>query len=121
MFLRDNKSKSRKHIRVRKKVTGNSERPRLCVYRSLTNIYAQVIDDTKGVTLVEASSLAKEIEADVKAAKGKVAKSKLVGKLVAKRAQEKGITSVVFDRGGLQYHGRVKAVAEGAREGGLKF
>ena len=121
MFLRDNKSKTRKHIRVRKKVSGTSDRPRLCVYRSLSNIYAQVIDDTKGVTLVEASTLAKELAEEIKASKGKVSKSKLVGKLVAKKAQEKGITSVVFDRGGLQYHGRIKAVAEGAREGGLKL
>ncbi|KAF0150860.1 MAG: large subunit ribosomal protein L18 [Ignavibacteria bacterium] len=119
MFLRDNKAKAKKHFRVRKKVTGTGERPRLCVYRSLNNIYAQVIDDTKGVTLTEASSFSKELAEELKAAKGKVSKSKMVGVLVAKKAKEKGITSVVFDRGGLQYHGRVKAVAEGAREGGL--
>jgi large subunit ribosomal protein L18 len=121
MFLKDKNTKARKHVRVRKKISGTTERPRLCVYRSLSNIYAQVIDDTKGVTLVEASSLAKELEAEIKASKGKISKSKLVGKLVAKKAQEKGITAVVFDRGGLQYHGRIKAVAEGAREGGLKL
>lgn len=120
MFLRDNKTKIRKHIRVRKKISGTTERPRLCVYRSLNNIYAQIIDDTKGVTLVEASSLAKDLVEELKSAKGKVSKSKLVGKLVAKKAQENGIKAVVFDRGGLQYHGRIKAVAEGAREGGLK-
>lgn len=120
MFLRDNKSRSRKHIRVRKKVSGTAERPRLCVYRSLSNIYAQVIDDTSGVTLAEASTLSKELGEEIKAAKGKVSKSKMVGKLVAKKAQEKGIKTVVFDRGGLQYHGRIQAVAEGAREGGLK-
>lgn len=121
MFLRDNKAKSRKHFRVRKKISGTSEKPRLCVYRSLSNIYAQVIDDTKGVTLVEASSIAKELAEEIKNSKGKVSKSKLVGKLVAKKAREKGITAVVFDRGGLQFHGRIKAVADGAREGGLKF
>jgi large subunit ribosomal protein L18 len=120
MFLRDYKSKTRKHVRVRKKVSGTTERPRLCVYRSLSNIYAQIIDDTKGVTLAEASSLSKELADDIKTLKGKVSKSKLVGVLVAKKAKEKGITAVVFDRGGLQYHGRIKAVAEGAREGGLK-
>ncbi|MDP2036659.1 MAG: 50S ribosomal protein L18 [Ignavibacteria bacterium] len=120
MFLRDNKSRSRKHVRVRKKVSGTAERPRLCVYRSLSNIYAQVIDDTSGVTLAEASTLSKELGEEIKAAKGKVSKSKMVGKLVAKKAQEKGIKTVVFDRGGLRYHGRIQAVAEGAREGGLK-
>lgn len=121
MFLRDNKAREKKHIRVRKKVSGTPERPRLCVYRSLSHIYAQVIDDTKGVTLVEASTLSKEISDDVKNLKGKVSKSALVGKLVAKRALEKGITQIVFDRGGLKYHGRIKALAEAAREGGLKF
>jgi len=120
MFSRDNKSRSRKHIRVRKKVSGTAERPRLCVYRSLSNIYAQVIDDVAGVTLAEASSISKEVAEEIKTAKGKISKSKLVGKLVAQRAKEKGIVAVVFDRGGLQYHGRIKAVAEGAREGGLK-
>ncbi|OGU63316.1 MAG: 50S ribosomal protein L18 [Stygiobacter sp. RIFOXYC12_FULL_38_8] len=120
MFSRDNKSRSRKHVRVRKKVSGTAERPRLCVYRSLSNIYAQVIDDTSGVTLAEASTLSKELGEEIKAAKGKVSKSKIVGKLVAKKAQEKGIKTVVFDRGGLRYHGRIQAVAEGAREGGLK-
>jgi len=121
MFLRENKAREKKHERVRRKVSGTPERPRLCVYRSLSNIYAQVIDDTKGVTLAEASTLSKEILEDVKNLKGKVSKSSLVGKLVAKKAIEKGITQVVFDRGGLKYHGRIKALAEGAREGGLKF
>ncbi|MEW6653160.1 MAG: 50S ribosomal protein L18 [Bacteroidota bacterium] len=120
MFLRDNKAKARKHFRVRKKVDGTGERPRLCVYRSLNNIYAQIIDDTKGVTLTEASSFSKELVEEIKTAKGKVSKSKLVGALLAKKAKEKGITAVVFDRGGLKYHGRIKAVADGAREGGLK-
>lgn len=121
MFLRDNKAKIKKHARVRRKISGTTERPRLSVYRSLSNIYAQIIDDSVGKTLVEASSLSKEIAEEVKSSKGKVSKSNLVGKLVAKKAVEKGITSVVFDRGGLQFHGRVKAVAEGARTGGLKF
>lgn len=121
MFLRENKAREKKHIRVRKKISGTPEKPRLCVYRSLTNIYAQVIDDTKGVTLAEASTLSKELAEEIKNVKGKVAKSALVGKLVAKKALEKGITQVVFDRGGLKYHGRIKALADGAREGGLKF
>jgi large subunit ribosomal protein L18 len=121
MFSRDDKAKTKRHFRVRKKISGTPEKPRLCVYRSVSNIYAQVIDDTKGVTLVEASSIANELADEIKSLKGKISKSKLVGKLVAKRAKEKGITTVVFDRGGLQYHGRIKAVADGAREGGLKF
>ena len=87
----------------------------------MSNVYAQVIDDTKGVTLAEASSISKEVADQIKAAKGKVSKSKFVCQLVAKRAVEKGITSVVFDRNGYNYHGRIKAVADGAREGGLKF
>ncbi len=121
MFLKDNKKRTRKKERVRRKITGTQERPRLSVFRSLSNVYAQVIDDTKGVTLVEASSISKEVADQIKDAKGKVSKSKFVGQLVAKRAVEKGITSVVFDRNGYNYHGRIKAVADGAREGGLKF
>ena len=121
MFLKDNKKRLRKKARVRRKVSGTSETPRLSVFRSLNNIYAQVIDDTKGITLLEASSLSKDIVEELKSSKGKVSKSKLVGKLVAKKAVEKGIKEVVFDRNGFTYHGRIKAVAEGAREGGLKF
>lgn len=121
MFLKDNKKRTRKKERVRKKITGTQECPRLSVFRSLNNIYAQVIDDTKGVTLAEASSISKEVAEQIKSAKGKVSKSKFVGQLVAKKAVEKGITSVVFDRNGYNYHGRIKAVADGAREGGLKF
>ncbi len=121
MFIKDNKRRERKRTRVRKNLSGTAERPRLCVFRSLNQIYAQLVDDTKGQTLVAASSLSKEIEGDIKTAKGKTQKGKLVGKLLAQKAGEKGISSVVFDRSGYAYHGRIKAVADGAREGGLKF
>ncbi|UXZ08950.1 50S ribosomal protein L18 [Clostridium perfringens] len=110
-------ARERRHLRVRKKVFGTPERPRLSVYRSEKNIYAQIIDDVNAVTLVVASSLDKAIE--VKGSNKEVAK--LVGELVAKRAIEKGINDVVFDRGGYVYHGRVEALASGAREAGLKF
>ena len=103
--------------RVATKVKGTEERPRLCVFRSLNNIYAQVIDDTKGVTLVEASTLDKE----VKTKASNIAAATEVGTLVAKRAIEKKIDTVVFDRNGYLYHGKVKALAEAAREAGLKF
>lgn len=103
---------------IRKKVSGTPARPRLSVFRSNTGIYAQLIDDASGKTLAGASSMIKEIKA---AAGTKTDKSKLVGMEIAKRAKEKGIETVVFDRNGFQYHGRVKALAEGAREGGLKF
>lgn len=121
MFLKDNKKRLRKKIRVRKKLSGTSERPRLAVYRSLDKIYAQIVDDSKGVTLVAASSLTNELAEELKGTKTKVAKSKLVGKYIAKIAIEKGIEAVVFDRSGYEYHGRIQALAEGAREGGLKF
>lgn len=111
----------KKKIRIRKKILGTPEIPRVAVYRSLSQIYSQIIDDVNGKTLASASSLSKEISDDVKKSKGKIGKSKVVGQLLAKKAQEKGITKVVFDRSGYNYHGRVKAVAEGAREGGLKF
>jgi len=114
------RERSRIHQRVRRKILGNSERPRLCVYRSLNHIYAQVVDDLVGKTLVCASTLDKEIRSDTSKA-GNVAAAKVVGKKVAERAIAKGIESVVFDRGGYLYHGRVKALAEAAREGGLKF
>ena len=105
-----------RHIRVRRKVKGSPGRPRLCVFRSLRQIYAQVIDDTNGHTLAAATSI------EVAAAEGaKLTVSQAVGKLVAERAQAKGISQVVFDRGGYKYHGRVKALAEASREGGLKF
>jgi large subunit ribosomal protein L18 len=121
MIGKNKNSRERAKIKIRKKLSGITERPRLTVFRSLNNIYAQVIDDTTGKTLVSASSLSKEIAEELKAAGAKKAKSKLVGALVAKKAIESKISTVVFDRNGYRYHGRVQAVAEGAREGGLKF
>jgi large subunit ribosomal protein L18 len=115
-----NKVRIRKHIRVRKKIIGTSERPRLNVYRSLSNMYAQVIDDSKGVTLAAASSLDKEIKSKVEFG-GNIDSAKEVGKLIGERALAAGIKEVVFDRGGYAYHGRVQALAEGAREAGLEF
>lgn len=106
---------------IRKKISGTPDRPRFTVYRSLNNVYIQLIDDTTGKTLVTASSLSKEIVDDLKSAKGKIAKSKIVGSLAAKKAKEKNISSVVFDRNGYRYHGRVQAAADGARAEGLKF
>lgn len=110
----------RRHLRVRKKVQGTGERPRLNVFRSLSQIYAQIIDDTAGRTLVSASSVDRELREKMKGLK-KSEQARLVGRAVAERALKKGISSVVFDRGGYKYNGRVKALAEGAREGGLKF
>ena len=112
-----NAQRQKRHTRVRGKVSGTSERPRLNVFRSGTNIYAQIIDDVNGVTLASASSLDKAIEGYG----GNVTAASAVGKLIAERALAKGIENVVFDRGGYLYHGRVQALAEGAREGGLKF
>jgi len=108
------------HRRVRVKVSGTAERPRLCVFRSSTHLYAQVIDDAAGRTLVAASSVDKEMRKEIKGG-GNVAAAKIVGQAVAARARAKGIAQVVFDRGGYRYHGRVKALAEAAREAGLKF
>lgn len=110
----------RRHRRVRKSVSGTPEKPRLNVYRSLCNIYAQVIDDSAGHTLAAASTLDAEIKPQIKSGGNKEA-AKLVGALVAKRAAEKGVKRVVFDRGGWKYHGRVAALADGAREAGLEF
>ena len=112
-----NKQRLKRHKRVRAKISGTPEMPRLNVFRSEANIYAQIIDDTKGVTLVSASSLDKAVEGYG----GNIAAATAVGKLVAERAKAKGIETVVFDLGGYLYHGRVKALAEGAREGGLQF
>jgi large subunit ribosomal protein L18 len=111
------------HTRIRKKLAGTTARPRLNVYRSVNHIYVQLIDDAKQTTLVSASSLEQGKEGDSKKhiAGGNIAAAKQVGKLIAERAKAKGIESVVFDRGGYLYHGRVKAVADAAREGGLKF
>jgi large subunit ribosomal protein L18 len=132
MLTRVTKNEKRGHVhdRIRKKMQGTAERPRLNVYRSLNHIYVQVIDDLHGKTLVSASTAegqkaeGKKADGDQKAAKrtgGNVASAKAVGKIVAERAKAKGVTKVVFDRGGYIYHGRVKAVAEAAREAGLKF
>ncbi len=120
MFKKVNKNENRiaRHKRVRKKIFGTAEKPRLCVYRSSNHIYAQIIDDVAGHTLVSASTLDKS--ADLTSTKNKEA-SRFVGELVAKRALEKGIKEVVFDRGGYIYHGRIKELAESAREAGLKF
>ena len=110
----------RRHRRVRKRIRGTAERPRLCVFRSLNHIYAQVIDDGSGRTLACASSLDADIKADLDG-KTKVGRAGLVGNLVAKRAQSGGVDQVVFDRGGYKYHGRVRALADAARESGLRF
>ena len=115
-----NDKRVKRHARVRKNLFGTPERPRLCVYRSNKNISAQVIDDVNGVTLVSASSLDKELKAEIGYGGNKEA-AKKVGEAVAKRALEKGIEVVTFDRGGFLYHGRVKELADGAREAGLKF
>ena len=107
----------KRHSRVRGKISGTADRPRLCVFRSESNIYAQIIDDVAGNTLCSASTVEKGFEGNG----GNVEAAKKIGALVAERALQKGIEEVVFDRGGYIYHGRVKALAEGAREGGLKF
>lgn len=110
--------RKKKHLRIRKKISGTTECPRLVVYRSLKNIYAQIIDDTTGTTLVAASSLEVDLKKEYG---GNQDAAKKVGELVAKKAIDKGIKEVVFDRGGYLYHGRVAALAEGAREAGLEF
>jgi len=114
-----NRLRQDKHKRVRRKVTGTGETPRLCVYKSLNHIYAQIIDDQKGVTLAAASTLDKELS-DLPS-KTNIEAAKEVGSRIAARAQEKGITTVVFDRSGYKYHGRVAALADAAREKGLQF
>ena len=108
------------HERVRTRVSGTTERPRLCVYRSLGHIYAQVIDDRSGKTLVSASSVDKETKKNLKGG-GNIAAAKVIGKAIAERAKAAGVSKVVFDRGGYKYHGRVKALADAAREAGLQF
>jgi large subunit ribosomal protein L18 len=115
--VQKNEIRQRIHVRIRHKVRGTAERPRLAVFRSVANIYAQLIDDGAGNTLVSASS----IEKGRRATGGNVAAAKAIGKTIAERAKEKGIQKVVFDRGGYIYHGRVKALAEAAREAGLEF
>ena len=115
-----NKVRIRKHQRVRKKISGTPQRPRLNVFRSLNHIYAQVIDDVAGITIVAASTLDESLKDSLKGGGNKEA-AKAVGTLIAKKAQEKGVKTVVFDRGGYLYHGRVKELAEAAREAGLDF
>jgi large subunit ribosomal protein L18 len=110
-------ARKRRHSRVRRRLSGVPERPRLNVFRSLNHIYVQVIDDTKGATLISASSL----DTEVKKGQTKIEQAQAVGKLVAERAMKAGVNEVVFDRGGYKYHGRVKALAEASREAGLKF
>jgi len=109
-----------RHKRIRKHITGTAERPRLCVFRSSRHIYAQIIDDQSGRTLVSASTLEKELRDQIKGLK-KTEQAAAVGRLIAERALEKGIKTVVFDRGGYKYHGRVKALADASREAGLEF
>jgi large subunit ribosomal protein L18 len=113
--------RSRRHRRVRKKIAGTTERPRLVVFRSLRHIYGQLVDDSRGVTLMGISSMSPSVQGNIKDVKGKVGTSKLTGKALAEKAIQSGVESVVFDRGGYKYHGRIRAFAEGAREGGLKF
>jgi large subunit ribosomal protein L18 len=115
-----NSMRIRRHARVRKTISGTAEKPRLNIYRSLNQIYAQVIDDVAGNTITSASTLDEEIKKKLKGLK-RVEQAKLVGSLIAERAKAKGIKQVVFDRGGYQYHGRVRALADGAREAGLEF
>ncbi|MGH9686262.1 MAG: 50S ribosomal protein L18 [Candidatus Acidiferrales bacterium] len=110
----------RVHVRMRKRIAGSAERPRLCVHRSSRHIRAQVIDDASARTIVSASSLDKDVRSQIRGG-GNIAASKVVGKIIAERARAKGVENVVFDRGGYQYHGRVQALAEAAREAGLKF
>jgi large subunit ribosomal protein L18 len=113
-------ARRRRHLRIRQRAIGTTEKPRLCVYRSLNQIYAQVIDDSTGKVLVTASSLSKEAkEAGVSG--GNIPSARIVGQLIAEKAKAAGLQQVIFDRGGYLYHGRVKALAEGAREKGLKF
>lgn len=112
--------RKRKHLRVRKKISGSATCPRMSVYRSLKHIYAQLIDDTNGVTLVSASSVEPALSGQLKSY-GNIDAAKLVGRLIAEKAQAKGIKKVVFDRGGCVYHGRIAALAEAAREAGLEF
>ena len=109
-----------RHERLRRTLSGTAEKPRLCVFKSLKNIYVQVIDDEKGHTLVSASTLEKVLQPELKGGCN-IAAAKVIGKTIAERAKAKGINTVVFDRGGHMYHGKVKALAEAAREAGLKF
>ncbi|EPY06962.1 50S ribosomal protein L18 [Paenibacillus sp. E194] len=115
-----NKARLKRHLRVRKKIEGTTERPRLNVFRSSKHIYAQLIDDVKGVTVASASTMDKELREDIKNG-GNVESARKVGELIAKRAKEQGYEVIVFDRGGYLYHGRIQALADAAREAGLEF
>ncbi|MBG9734248.1 50S ribosomal protein L18 [Paenibacillus alvei] len=115
-----NKARLKRHLRVRKKIEGTTERPRLNVFRSSKHIYAQLIDDVKGVTVASASTMDKELRGDIKNG-GNVESARKVGELIAKRAKEQGYETIVFDRGGYLYHGRIQALADAAREAGLEF
>lgn len=123
MIKREDRKRLRlmRHKRLRKRISGTPERPRLSVYRSEKHIYAQIIDDTKGVTLVAASTVEKELRDKLNQKTWNVQAAKEVGKIIAARATAKGIKEIVFDRGGYKYHGRIKALADSARESGLKF
>lgn len=120
MVIKKELARERRHKRVRKRILGTPKRPRLVVYRSLNHIYAQIIDDLKGETLASASSLSQELRSKIEKG-GNIKSAYAVGELLARSAQKKRIERIVFDRGGYKYHGRVKALAEGARKGGLKF
>lgn len=115
----ENRRRTKKHIRLH--MSGSAQRPRLSVFRSLRHVYAQLVDDDQGKTLIGVSDLSAEVAEQVKSTKGQVARGKLVGQFVARKAIERNIAQVVFDRNGFRYHGVIKAVADGAREGGLKF
>jgi large subunit ribosomal protein L18 len=119
-MIKKHELRRQRHRRVRKKVTGTTQRPRLAVFRSLNHIYAQVIDDSNGVTLAAASSVEADLRQSLKSG-GNVEAAKVVGRLIGERAREKGIEKVVFDRGGFMYHGRVQNLADAAREAGLQF
>lgn len=114
------KTRNRRRIRIKKNILGTAEKPRMIVYRSLKQSYVQLIDDTTGNTLLAASTMTKDIQEQVKSAKGKVEKAKIVGKYIGQKAIEAGIKTVVFDRNIYKFHGRVKAIAEGAKESGIK-
>ena len=120
MAIKSKVARKRRHRRIRNRISGNAERPRLNVFRSLDHIYAQVIDDVAGKTLASASTVDKELRGDM-AGKPKKEQATMVGKAVAERAKAAGVSTVLFDRGGYLYHGRIKALADGAREGGLDF
>ena len=123
MFKRANRKEARvrRHVRLRKKLSGTTERPRLSVYRSLHHIYVQIIDDVQGQTLLSASTVDPEVRAQLNGHGGNIEGAKAIGKLIAQKAQDKGIKKVIFDRGGYDYHGRVAALADAARENGLEF